>query len=136
MSTPERLALLGIGFTLAACVNGSVLAQEATLSPEQSEIEAQMAGFERSQLEAFATAYVQIIDILLGADELLVAAETESERTAVDFEISRQMESVLESTEGLTIDAYNAIIEAAQTDPAFAQKLQIIVDAVDKQALD
>ena len=102
--------------------------------PELPEMTAPVADFDQSQIDAFAVAYVQIIDIATAADVQIQAAETDEERASLQIEAQGQMESVVESTEGITIDDYSAILRAAEADPAFAEEVQGAVNTVVEQA--
>ncbi|AEQ51647.1 DUF4168 domain-containing protein [Pelagibacterium halotolerans] len=86
--------------------------------------------FDQTQIESFAVAYVQIMDIGMQAEQQLQTAESDDDRAVVQMMAQEQMASAVESTEGITVDDYNAILMAAQADPAFAEEVGGAIDAV------
>lgn len=104
-------------------------AEEAPLAPLDLETPAPGAEFSDSQISAFAAAYVQVMQIGMSADQQIQAAASDEERMAVQMDAQQQMAAAVEGVEGLSVDDYNTILTAAQSDEALANRIQAEVDA-------
>tara|TARA_R100000365_G_scaffold91_1_gene299 strand:- start:4127 stop:4537 length:411 start_codon:yes stop_codon:yes gene_type:complete len=131
MGIRNTIAALTACFAFAAGAGGVALAQEAAPAiPEQPPMTAPATDFDQSQIESFAVAYVQVMDIGMQAEQQLQSAETEDDRAVIQMMAQEEMASAVESTEGITVDDYNAILTAAQADPAFAEEVGGAINAV------
>lgn len=74
-------------------------------------------------LQTFASAVIQIEQINMEAQQQVQAADTPEEQQQVQAQAQAQMVQVIEA-EGLTVDEYNEIATAVQTDPELAQMIQ------------
>ena len=86
--------------------------------------------FEDEQLDAFVTAAIGIADVRQEYDaKLASAAETadETELEALALEARTAMLAVIEETDEITLDEYTAIGTAAQSDPALAERLAVMM---------
>lgn len=133
MSISHKLTSLAIGAALMTGTAGFALAQENTapVAPEMAPgMDAQALEFSEAQLDAFASAYVQVNEIGMSYEAGLEGSETEEELMTLQAEAQQEMMSVVEGTEGLTVDEYNTILVAAQNDPALGTQIQERVDAL------
>jgi hypothetical protein len=131
MGIRNTIAALATSLAFAASAGGVALAQEAAPAiPEQPPMATPAADFDQSQIESFAVAYVQIMDIGMQAEQQLQSAESEDDRAVIQMMAQEQMASTVESTEGITVEDYNAILTAAQADPAFAEQVGGAINAV------
>lgn len=114
---------------------GAALAQDAApaapAAPAQPEMAAPAAtDFSETQIQAFAVAYVQVMEIGMSFEEQMQAAESDDDRMGLQMQAQEQMAAAVEGTEGITIDEYNALLTAAQSDQELAAQVQGEVDAV------
>jgi len=131
MSVRNTTAALLSSFAILASLGSGVVAQEAEpVAPVESEMAAPAAAdFDQSLIDAFAAVFIQVVDIGMAAEQQMQAAATDEERIAVQMQAQEQMDSIIESAEGITLEEYNAILTAAQADPVFAEQVQNTVDA-------
>jgi hypothetical protein len=79
--------------------------------------------FTDQDLQTFASAVIQIERINMEVQQQVQAAETPEEQQQVQAQAQAQMVQVIEA-EGLTVDEYNEIATAVQTDPQLAEQIQ------------
>ena len=104
---------------------------EAVEAPVELEAPAAVAtDFSEAQIQAFAAAYVEVMEIGMGFEAQMAEAATDDERMSLQFEAQQQMVAAVEQLDGITVDEYNALLSAAQTDPALAEQVQGEVDAL------
>jgi|TARA_A100001391_G_scaffold184657_1_gene152666 Spy/CpxP family protein refolding chaperone len=131
MGIRNTMTALAASVIFAASAGGAVLAQDAApATPEQPPMAAPATDFDQSQIESFAVAYVQIMDIGMQAEQQLQSAETDDDRAVIQMMAQEQMASTVESTDGISVDEYNAILTAAQADPVFAEEVGGAIEAI------
>jgi hypothetical protein len=79
--------------------------------------------FTEDDLQSFAVAVVQIERINASVQQELQTIETPEEQQQMQQQAQAQMIQVIES-EGMTVDDYNQIATAVQTDPNLAQRIE------------
>lgn len=79
--------------------------------------------FTDQDLQTFASAVVQIEQINMEAQQQAQAAESVEEQQQLQAEAQAQMVQVIES-QGLSVEQYNEIATAVQTDPQLAEQIQ------------
>ncbi|WP_099868204.1 DUF4168 domain-containing protein [Pararhizobium haloflavum] len=117
------MAVAAIGLSLPA--SGFALAQEtapAAPAPEMQQ-QAPAQDFSDEQLRSFAVAFLEVDQINKQYTPRLQEAGTPEEQQAIQEEASQEMVSAVESSEGISVQEYTSIMQAAQADPALAQTL-------------
>lgn len=135
MSITHKITSIAISAALMAGTAGVALAQENTAPADPMmdaapEMETQAIEFSEAQLDAFASAYVRVNEIGMSYESQLEGSETDEELMAMQAEAQQEMMTVVEGTDGLTVDTYNNILVAAQNDPALGAQIQERVDAL------
>ena len=110
--------------SLALAPMAPALAQE-TVTDDQKQQESQMeqAQFTDDKLESFLDAAIEVQTLTESYTPRVQAAENEDEQKALVEEANAQIRGAVEDVDGITIDEYIAIGEAAQSDPALAQRI-------------
>lgn len=131
--TFRRTALsLFAGTALMAGGSLAALAQENTApppAPADPMMTAPMTDFSDAQLQAFAVAYVQVNEIGMQYDQQMQAAQNDEELMELQMQAQMEMTDVVEATDGLSVDDYNMIFTAAQTNPELGGQVQTYIDA-------
>ncbi len=117
------LSLSGAGATLAQGTDGPVA------TPDQSMAAAPM-DFSQEQIDAFAVAYVQVMQIGMTFEQEVQAAGSEDEAMELQSAAQQDMVAAVEQTEGISVLDYNSLLTAAQADPALAEQVQAAVDEI------
>lgn len=84
---------------------------------------AQAGAFEDETIQAFVTARVEIEDIRATYVERIEGADSEQERLELSQQANQEMVAVIEEVPDITVEEYNAIVDAAGNDPALAERL-------------
>ena len=79
------------------------------------------------KLQSFAVAFAEVEKIKQEYSQRLQAAGSETEQQQIQTEAGQKMLQAVESTEGMSVDEYNQIIESAQADPSLAERLTKII---------
>lgn len=107
--------------SLALPATGLAVAQEA--APAQPQAEQPMAEqYSDDTLRSFATAFLQVDEVNREYTPRLQEATTPEEQEQIQAEASQQMVSIVEGSD-VTVQEYTSIMQAAQADPALAEKL-------------
>ncbi|WP_047144848.1 DUF4168 domain-containing protein [Aquamicrobium sp. LC103] len=102
---------------------GVVHAQEASPVPNQEQPSAEAPSFSDEKLKSFAVAFLEVSKITQEYQPQLEGAKTPEDQQRVQSEASDKMVNAVESSEGISVEEYTQIIQAAQTDPELAQKI-------------
>ncbi|WP_371056645.1 DUF4168 domain-containing protein [Rhodosalinus sp. K401] len=102
-ATTMALGLAMTGASVTALTAQSAAAQEA-------------AEYSGEQLDAFTVAYLQVIDLREKYVPVLQAAESQDQQQAIIEEANAEMVEAIESTDGMTLDDYESIAQAAAED--------------------
>lgn len=104
--------------TTATAPESGTVQQSApeTAAPETQVPETQAAEFTDAQLESFIEATVKLQELQSAYLPQIEAAETDADKRALAQEARTEMTSAVEATEGLDVETYNRIGQAAQTD--------------------
>jgi predicted glycoside hydrolase/deacetylase ChbG (UPF0249 family) len=116
----------------AVCISASVPvhAQQTTPAPELQTPPTDAASFSDDTLKSFADAFLEIASISQEYQPQLEGAGTPEEQQRVRTEAGGRMLEAVEGTEGISVEEYNQIMEAAQGDPELAQRINThITDA-------
>ncbi|MBQ0750429.1 MAG: DUF4168 domain-containing protein [Roseovarius sp.] len=121
--------------TLTASTTAIALALAAapmTVFTAQS-VAAQEAGdYSAQELDAFTNALLEVASVREKYTPLLQSAETEDQQAAIVEEANAEITEVIEATDGLTMDSYLEIAQAASEDQALNQRIVKRVQAKDK----
>ena len=78
---------------------------------------------EDAKVDAFVTAQLSVSAIHQAYAPVFEAAGTEEERLKVRRRVTEAMVTAVNETPGITVDEFNAIIDAASADPRLADQL-------------
>jgi Spy/CpxP family protein refolding chaperone len=84
---------------------------------------AQDAAFDDATIDAFVTAQLEIREIRSSYMPRLEGAGTDEERQQLTEQATDEMVTAVDDTPGITVDEYNAIVQAAGSDPELAERL-------------
>lgn len=115
---------------LALATGGAALAPAPAAAQSQS---AEAASFSDQQLESFAVAAIEVRDIRNRYVPQIKKAGSQEEKQQLAQKAQSEMQSAVESTPGISVADYNAIIQAASQDKELAQKVNGIIKAKDQQ---
>jgi hypothetical protein len=110
---PVRKVLCAAGLALALAASGSAWAQAQTEFSDQ-------------QLESFVVAALAIDEVIRQWNPRIQAAENEEQATQLREEANAALLETMSKAEGITIDEYQEIGQAAQSDPALAARINEI----------
>ena len=119
------LSALAIGFGASL---GAASAQDAVPAPApQTETPAEAPAAAPQQddakLKSFAVAFIEVAKVTQSYQPQIESAGTAEDQSRLRQEAGEKMVEAVNEAEGITLDEYNTIIQAAQTDPDLAQKI-------------
>lgn len=143
--TLNRILLSGL--SALAIITGTVLgtasAQEATppqnpppaAAPQTEAPPAAAApAMDDAKLKSFAVAFLEVTKVTESYKPQIEAAGSTEDQQRLQQEAGEKMVEAVNNAEGISVDEYNMIIQAAQTDPELAQKINgHITDAAGAQ---
>ncbi|ARE83934.1 conserved exported hypothetical protein [Roseovarius sp. EC-HK134] len=112
--------------TLTASTAALALALAAapmTVFTAQSAVAQEAAEYSGDQLDAFTSALIEVASVREKYTPLLQSAETEDQQTAIIKEANAEITDVIETTDGITMDSYLEIAQAASQDQALNQRI-------------
>ena len=113
---------IGLGASL-----GAAGAQEAAPAPTQTpEAEAPAAAPQQAddaKLKSFAVAFIEVAKVTRSYQPQIESAATPEDQQRLRQEAGEKMVEAVNEADGITLDEYNTIIQAAQTDPELAQRI-------------
>lgn len=127
------VATIAMGF--GSAVSGA-FAQDAAPDPApQVEAPAAAAPVDDDKLKSFAVAFLEVTKVTQSYQPRIEAAQSDADKQTLQQEAGQEMVEAVNGAEGINIDEYNMIIQAAQTDPELAQKINThITEAAGQQA--
>lgn len=138
MNVSIRALAVAFGFT-AALSAASLPAQEAQTAPDtipQTEPEATASSYDDQKLTSFVDAALGVAEVRRDYAQRIEAAEDETAARELAQQASTEMRETVEQTEGITVDEYVEIGEAAQSDPALAERITMMVQERQPQPQD
>lgn len=108
--------LTALGIALGAGVP-AVAGQTAGVQLAQSQ------SFSDDQLQSFAMAALEIQEIRTDYVAQIQEAESEEQRQQLAEEANTEMVGAVEAAPGISVEEYNAIIEASADDPELSQRI-------------
>lgn len=122
------MAVAAIGLSMPA--TGIALAQTEEMPAPEAPMEAPMQDMQPAQqeftedtLQSFAVAFLQVDEINKTYTPRLQEAATPEEQQQIQEEASQEMVTAVENADGITVQEYTSIMQAAQADPDLAQRL-------------
>ncbi|MCO5146176.1 MAG: DUF4168 domain-containing protein [Aquamicrobium sp.] len=110
---------IGLGASL-----GAASAQDAVPAPApQTETPAAAPQQDDAKLKSFAVAFIEVAKVTQSYQPQIESAGTAEDQSRLRQEAGEKMVEAVNEAEGITLDEYNTIIQAAQTDPDLAQKI-------------
>ena len=109
-ATTTALALAVATAPLTAITAQTAAAQEAE-------------SYSSDQLDIFANALLRVADVRQDYTAQLKSAETEDARAAIVEEANTEITGVIEDTDGITLDRYTEIAQAASEDQTLNQRI-------------
>jgi hypothetical protein len=119
MKTRPRLLAAGLAALLLAAPATAPLAQTSSTQTAP----AASANFSQEELETFAAASLEVERVSAKWEPRIASAPTEAEQNQVREEAMGELVEVVQD-EGLTVDRYNQIAMAVQSNPEVAQTVQ------------
>lgn len=92
-------------------------------------VQAEVGGFSQAQLEAYAAAVVKVQEIDRAWQPKIDQAENETEAEIMTTEATDEMIGEIEA-EGLSVQEYNAITQAAEQDPQLYDRIMTLLAQV------
>lgn len=125
----RRIATLFSAILLGSGLVSSVTqAQETDGTTAPIEAQAPATNFSDEQLQQFASAAQEIAMVSEEYSQRLGQAEGEAAQQAVRQEADSKMVEIVQNS-GLDVETFNAIGQAAQNDPALAERIQQLVQS-------
>jgi len=116
ISNMARLRGAALAGLLLAASPVAVMAQQAApAAPAQDVTDA--------DIEHFANAVLAVEDIRQTYEKALATTDDEGEKTSLQKEAQEKMVDAIEN-EGLTVERYQVVAQAVQSDPAMWEKVQ------------
>ena len=122
---------LVLGLGLAAAPGMGVMAQGTGGTTTAPPSAAPAPSYDEATLERFVTAAMEVSAVREDYNTRLQDAESESEAESLVEDANTAMLDAVEAVDGMDVDTYVAIGEAAQQDPGLAARISEMVDAQD-----
>lgn len=113
-----------IALALATAPLAAITAQPATAQAT--------AEYSGEDLDAFAAALMEVTTVREKYNPMLQSAESEEQQEAIVEEANAEMTAAIEGTDGMTLDSYLEIAQAASEDEALNQR---IVDRLQSEGM-
>lgn len=113
------LSALAIGFGVSL---GTAGAQD-TPAPQTQPPAAQEQQADDAKLKSFAVAFIEVAKVSGSYQPQIESAATPEDQQRLRQEAGEKMVEAVNEADGITLDEYNTIIQAAQTDPELAQRI-------------
>lgn len=119
------ISALAIGF--GASMTGA-LAQDAapatpTPAPEVQAPAAAAPNVDDAKLKSFAVAFLQVSGVTQEYQPQIAAAGSAEAQQKLQQEAGQKMVEAVSKADGISVDEYNSIIQAAQANPELAQRI-------------
>ena len=122
--TFRTFAITGLSAVALAIAAGSMAtAQEPVPAPQMEAPSAQAPSVDDAKLKSFAVAVLEVAKLNQTYQPQIQAAPNADDQQRLQQEAGQKMIEAVNATEDITVDEYNQIIEAAQTDPELAQRI-------------
>lgn len=112
---------LGLGASL-----GTSAAQDAAPEAPAPQMEAPASAapaMDDAKLKSFAVAFLEVSQVTQQYQPQIASAGSVEDQQKLQQEAGEKMVQAVNASEGITVDEYNMIIQAAQADPELAQRV-------------
>lgn len=121
-------------FVLALCLGvlalGPAHAQtEQQQPPQPQQQQMQQSEYTEEQLESFVDAAVAVNDLIEDWRPRITAAESEEQAAQLREQANEELAEAIEQTEGMSLEEYQQIGQAAQADPELSERINEIYQA-------
>lgn len=129
-------AAVATGLTAAPMLSAAAVAQ--TAQPPAAEAPATQTpapgqnSFSDDKLKSFVVALLEVNEINQSYLPRVQSAKTAEEKQQLGEEAQQKMVEAVEGTEGITVDEYTSIVQAAQSDPKVAEQINGIIQETAK----
>jgi hypothetical protein len=110
-------ALIAAGFAFGGMTAPNAVAQT----------QMEQGSFSDEMLKSFAEAAVKLTTIRLEFQNQMQEAETTEQQMQLQQQTNQRMAQVVQDTPGITIEEYNAIAEASQSNPELAARVDELI---------
>ena len=114
---------IGLGASLGAASAQDAAPAPAPQTETPAEAPAGAAQQDDAKLKSFAVAFIEVAKVTQSYQPQIESAGTAEDQSRLRQEAGEKMVEAVNEAEGITLDEYNTIIQAAQTDPDLAQKI-------------
>ncbi|MEO3999252.1 DUF4168 domain-containing protein [Mesorhizobium sp. CAU 1732] len=114
------LSALAIG---AGASFGVAQAQEPAPAPQMEAPTAQAPEMDDTKLKSFAVAFLEVTKVTQAYQPQIEAAGNTEDQQRLQQEAGEKMVEAVSEKSDISVDEYNMIIQAAQTDPELAQRI-------------
>jgi|AntRauTorcE11898_2_1112593.scaffolds.fasta_scaffold07565_3 hypothetical protein len=114
-NTTLKATTTAIALALATAPMVTVTAQSAAAQSE--------SGYSSEELDIFTNALLEVAEVRQKFTPQLQSAETEDEEMAIVQEANDEIMQVIEDTDGMTVDRYTEIAQAASEDQELNQRI-------------
>lgn len=111
-----------LAIALAAAPMATLVAQGASAQDAQE--------YSGEKLDAFTVALLEVVDVRQKYNPMLQSAESEEQQQTIIEEANNEIIGVIESAEGVSVDEYMQISEAAGQDQALNARIMKRVEAM------
>lgn len=124
--TIVKATTTAIALAFAAAPMTAITAQTAAAQQE--------ANYSAAELDIFTEALLQVADVRQKYTALMQSAESEDQQAAIVEEANTEIVEVIENTDGITLDRYTEIAEAANQDQGLNQRIVKRVQSMNEQS--
>ncbi|GAB4369738.1 MAG: hypothetical protein Kow00114_29690 [Kiloniellaceae bacterium] len=122
----RRFAILALPLALAAGLAPGEAARADIVRMAQAPSEGDVGGFSQGQLEAYANAVLTVQEIDEAWSPRIAQAPTKAEAETLTAQATDEMIGGIEA-EGLSVQEYNAITQAAQRDERLYERIMTLL---------
>jgi hypothetical protein len=90
--------------------------------------------FQQAKLESFVNAALAVNRLVEQWTPRIQSAQSETEATQMREQANRELVAAIEQSDGITIDEYKQISQAAQSDPQLMERITKIFDEMQGQS--
>lgn len=123
--TTLKATTTAIALAFAAAPMAMVTAQTAAAQSAES--------YSAEELDIFTVALLEVAEVREKYTPLLQSAETEDQQAAIVEEANAEIQQVIEATDGITLDRYIEISQAASEDQGLNQRIVKRVQDTDSE---
>lgn len=119
--------LTGMGLIAALGMVPTAVAANDARSTDGPIVLAQAASFDEDTLEAFVVAQNRVVQVRTEYTAAFEAAQSDEQRAQISQEASEAMTQAVQAAPDITVEEYNAVIEAANQDPELLERINEVM---------